>query len=409
MADSGVSLTPIDRLMDLLSSKKKLELNTIAASLNVAPNIVESWIKMLEDNNIVTVTYELGKMYVELKNKTNESSKVSTTKLEIKQADLENKIINKKLDIEEYITKYGKLNEAIKASESRFQQEFPDIEKQLNVINKVYDSINEQYKYIENLKNNLEVLYNSNNKKIDELRSKLASIDSNTLIDANNKVLKMRSIISDANKIEGELETISKSKDNAINFIRKSINEQLAILKKDISKIEDNINSEIRIYHEQLEDNLDSIKQEEREVEDVNKKFLEFRKESSTLNKKLDEIKKQFDNSYVKIVDYIASHNASLKTNIDELSNKLKVIKEEFGDISKLYDKIEESKRRSINFKEELYAIKNDYNNLYKEFKENLSKNINEREINIAKFNIKIEDINRRLEELNKKYADILE
>ena len=57
--------TTIDTLTELLKSKGKMEINKIADSLGIDTSIAENLIKVLEDANLVKVTYEVGKMYVE--------------------------------------------------------------------------------------------------------------------------------------------------------------------------------------------------------------------------------------------------------------------------------------------------------------------------------------------------------
>ncbi|MCL5433994.1 MAG: hypothetical protein M1538_03410 [Candidatus Marsarchaeota archaeon] len=409
MVDLGTNKTPIDILISLLEEKKKMELNDIVTALNVNPTIVESWIKILEDNNAVKVTYEFGKMYVELQKVSKESEKSQKIQTIEKETDLKNKIINKKIDVESYIAKYGQMSEAIREAEQQFQQKFSDVEKQLDAINKVYSMLNEEDKYFNNLSKNIELLYNSTTKKIDYLQSKITSIDAETINAADNKVLKMRSIISDANKIEGEIELISKSKDNAVNFIKKGIKEQFAMLEKDIAKVKTNINSEIAIYRDQLEDNLKEIKEKERDIEFLHKELVSFKNESKSLNNELNKMKVQFNNSYTKINDYIISHNVPLKQDIEKLTNEINKTKERFGDISKLYDNIKDNKNKVVNFKEEIYQIKAEYDKIFNALK-NLQdeKNIEAKQINIAKINMKIEDLNNKLDNLNKKYFDIL-
>ena len=57
--------TTIDTLTELLRSKGKMEINKIADSLSIDTSIAENLVKVLEDANLVKVTYEVGKMYVE--------------------------------------------------------------------------------------------------------------------------------------------------------------------------------------------------------------------------------------------------------------------------------------------------------------------------------------------------------
>jgi hypothetical protein len=57
--------TTIDSLLDLLRTRGRTELNSVAAKLNIDPRIIENWAKVLENGNLIKISYEVGKMYLE--------------------------------------------------------------------------------------------------------------------------------------------------------------------------------------------------------------------------------------------------------------------------------------------------------------------------------------------------------
>ena len=63
---SSEAKTSIDSLIELLSDKGKLDLNTVSITLGVSPTIMEEWAKVLESGKLIKVSYEVGKMYLEL-------------------------------------------------------------------------------------------------------------------------------------------------------------------------------------------------------------------------------------------------------------------------------------------------------------------------------------------------------
>ncbi|MGC8648737.1 MAG: hypothetical protein ACP5UN_00750 [Candidatus Micrarchaeia archaeon] len=402
---ANITETPIDALLTLLNKKGKLELSEITSALNVSPDVVESWAKILENNGIIKISYDFGKMYIELKKETKEQEKAQELLVSSERLNIENELINQKIEIEKYFEKYTQLGDTIKLAEGMFQEKFPEIESKLEAIDKIYRTLQEENVRLENYSKNAEMLYNNVNKKLTDLYSRINSIDINTIKTSEEQINRMRSILSDANKIENELELLSQSKDNAINFIKKGIKEQINILENDIAKIKSNMNNELNTYHNQLNEHLNEIKEKGKEINILYKELSEFKRSENALKKELDESKLKFNDEYSKFNDYITSKGSLLKNEIKDLSNELIKIKEEFGNISKLHDGIKKNKDMLVEFKKEIDKIKDDIDKLSAFIKSiDTEKSVNTKKINIAKAKVKLNEINNKLEELNKKY-----
>jgi len=84
--------TTIDSLAELLREKGKMELGKIAQSLGVEQNVVENWAKVLEAGNMVKISNEVGKMYVEPLQVTKEQEAAVAATIDAQRAKLENEL-----------------------------------------------------------------------------------------------------------------------------------------------------------------------------------------------------------------------------------------------------------------------------------------------------------------------------
>ncbi len=63
--NSNETKTSIDKMLTLLQNKGRMDVNTLSLSLDTPASVIDDWAKILESANIVKISYELGKMYVE--------------------------------------------------------------------------------------------------------------------------------------------------------------------------------------------------------------------------------------------------------------------------------------------------------------------------------------------------------
>ena len=61
----GEVKTSIDALLDLIKSRGLVDVSVAASELGIAGAVAEQWAKVLEENNLVKISYRVGKMYVE--------------------------------------------------------------------------------------------------------------------------------------------------------------------------------------------------------------------------------------------------------------------------------------------------------------------------------------------------------
>ena len=94
--------TSIDALLDLLRSKGKSELNSIAVALNTDPRIIENWAKVLENGNLIRITYEVGRMYLEPLTLTPDKQANLKTRTDVAKFILEEDLAVERISLEKF-------------------------------------------------------------------------------------------------------------------------------------------------------------------------------------------------------------------------------------------------------------------------------------------------------------------
>lgn len=62
--------TEVDKLIDLLKTKKRIEIKDAAKELNIEEDIIQQWVDFLVEEKILTIEYEFTKPFISLiKNK----------------------------------------------------------------------------------------------------------------------------------------------------------------------------------------------------------------------------------------------------------------------------------------------------------------------------------------------------
>ncbi|MCW6159857.1 MAG: hypothetical protein LVQ95_02080 [Candidatus Micrarchaeales archaeon] len=336
--------TTIDTLTELLRSKGKMEINKIADSLSIDTSIAENLVKVLEDANLVKVTYEVGKMYVEPMLVTREQEQAFAATRAEEKTTLDNAIAVQKVALDKYETQLGEIELSVKVAQRAFQQKFPDLERQLDGINKIYSALEDENSKIDSISKKAESVYSEMNKKITDLYGRIEGADVANVEKARAEAAKMQDTIKRAEGLSSQLDALSKSKDKALAVIRSSIEEQLKALEKELDVAESNINEQLKAHRAELEESANSIKNQVKVINDLVKQVNNFRHEKESAKKALNDARSAFNDEYSKLSTRVASTGGVLKRQISDMLVELNNVKGSFGDASKLYDQMQELK-----------------------------------------------------------------
>ncbi|MFW6449561.1 MAG: helix-turn-helix domain-containing protein [Nanoarchaeota archaeon] len=59
--------TGVDKLVDLISSKKKISIPEAAKALDVSEDVIQEWADFLEEEDLITIDYSIRTTYLEEK------------------------------------------------------------------------------------------------------------------------------------------------------------------------------------------------------------------------------------------------------------------------------------------------------------------------------------------------------
>jgi archaellum component FlaC/DNA-binding transcriptional ArsR family regulator len=336
--------TSIDSLAELLKSRGKMELSKIAQTLGVEQNIVENWAKVLEEGNLVRITYEVGKMYVESMTVTKDQESALIATVEAQKVKLENDLALQRTSLERYSARLEALGLSVKSAESLFAQKFPELETQLTGINKIYTALEGENSRIDAIKKDAESTYEGVNKKIASLYGRVEGVDTNTVQTAKDELVKIQGILKKATELETQIDQLSKSKDRALETIRKSIEDQLKSLEKELQNANRNIAVQLKGDSDQIKLSLKSIREQANSIDDLSKQVNSFRRDKEAVKKALNESKSTFNDEYSRISTRMDTTGAALRTQINAMLRELDTLKANFGELDKVYDTLQKSK-----------------------------------------------------------------
>jgi chromosome segregation ATPase len=369
-ADFGDATTSIDSLVELIKSKGKMELGKIASTLGVDPSIVENWAKICEGGNILRISYELGKMYVEPITISKEQEQIVKAQVGVEGSIVEQEIVSQRLSLDKLSETLQALDTSVKSAEKMFQQKMPDIEQKLNVINKVYRALEDDAERVEKLKKQAEESSSAFNKRIAELYSKIDAINTGEIprkmgqnIEATEAALKK------SNEIQLAMQQAARTKKEALDGVRRSVEEQLKSVRYEVDKLEHDIEVQFKIYGEQVAKNIKEINEEAKQLNEVKSNLSGFLKERDRARKAIDDIKMQFNDQFTKTYSKMNQSDSALKTGIDAMKTELDELKDNFGDASKIFDTIQSVKSDVQTLNSQINAHKTEVSRLLEEIR----------------------------------------
>ena len=171
--DAGEARTSIDALVELLRTKGKSELNTIAVQLGADPKIVERWAKVLESGGMARISYEVGRMYLEPIVIGKEEVQSVKVKLGARESILEQSTNVQRAELDKFAERITGLSMSVANIESVYRQRMPEVQLMLAEINKAYAMVESEQKGVNTIKQSVETAYGDVNRRINDLSSKI--------------------------------------------------------------------------------------------------------------------------------------------------------------------------------------------------------------------------------------------
>ncbi len=333
--------TAIDSMIDFLSVNGKQELNDVATSLKINPSVIEDWAKMLEEDGLLKISYEFGKMYLSIPQVSQSEASMLKSKFNFQQEALGSELESEIIEIQRLATTLENLKSTTLKANRIYSEKLPDLENKLNEINKIYLQIDKENKLVLDIKDNLEKTYSGIEKKILDLMEKVKYFDSGEFENKLAETLtKLKGNIEDSKKSEETIQNMQKEKDKELSDIRSNIEKEMKSIIEDTNNKSKEIIENIKKREDEIKGYTKELNEQIKTSHEVFDSVNEFNKTKEKDKKILNDIIKDFSNDYSKKYSIISKGSETLNSHANEIMKNILQIKDGFGEASKIYDSL---------------------------------------------------------------------
>ncbi|WP_088819671.1 hypothetical protein [Candidatus Mancarchaeum acidiphilum] len=369
--------TNIDRMLALLQSKGRMDVNTLALSLDTPASVIDDWAKILESANMVKISYELGKMYIEpfsnVANTQNIDNIISNKREQLKR-DVDVQYIL----LEKLVNSANSTSADINSAEFKFSKEYPQIRKTIKKLNKTLAELNKYNLKVEGLNKNTSGEYTKVNADYQKLVSNINGLSNGPLEnDLKTLNIKLSKTLGDILSKKADLENIRKDNLKEIEDIKRDLQFHYKDALTSINSFSKSLNDQVLKARQEISKNITSINKDKANlntaIKSYNTMMSLYNKTSGKVDsKKVEEI---YNSNKAKIDEYTNEFNKAY----DEVSGKLNDITKHFGDLGNLNSQIlnlitvlNDSKTRVKDLRKEINDIKREVDTL--SIKKNVSR-----------------------------------
>ncbi|MCX8167230.1 MAG: hypothetical protein N3E37_05275 [Candidatus Micrarchaeota archaeon] len=342
---SGIT-TKIDKLLDILITKKKLDVKTIAKELNERDDTIIEWSKTLEKEGLIEVEYVLTRPYLKLA-KGAEQKILSSRKKKIdsvaqdllfkaesaaNQAVIASEQLNqledlvKKLDLI-YNTDNSKV-EAVEERLEKIKKKSENYQKQVfEILSQLYNRAEDVYSNIENHAQDINNLLQKIDKDLNEQKINAMKTELSVLIE------EAKYIKESTEQLSNDLEKYMEIKEVVIKH-----QEELNKVKQFFDNEKFNNLEKILIESSKIIENYYLIRNELKKYEQfLNISVAEVDKKIATLQTLSNELLDAYNKASV--ILNIDQEKFSI-SNINELNQKVSILKQEIENMKQLADEV---------------------------------------------------------------------
>ncbi len=361
--------TGVDKLMDIVSDKKKISVEDAAKELGVGKDVIQEWAEFLEQEGLISIDYKLSKVWLYEKKITTKD--VLSTAKEVasekdafmRKIDVVIKTLEREtLGFEEVRKQFKEIHRNIKDEIETVKVELAELEQYENLKRTIDKDIEKQMKYYEQEINKYFEEIKKDEERYNELIKKVDS-EKEAVEEAHKKI---SGIVKKKDEIQETIrQAIKDLKEN-----EKTLNQETKNIldsQKNISKLLANaetISNDIKNKKEktvtELLDKMEFEKEaKQKEQEDLLKKAKEKTQEMMKYQDAGKKIYDSFKGFFLKrikteeLIGAIDREKALMKKELEELRNKTqafslmtknKDIKKEMEEIKKKIKKVEDKK-----------------------------------------------------------------
>ncbi len=349
--------TTIDSMVELLRAKGRMDLNSIAAALSLAPAVVESWAKVLESGGVVKIAYEVGRMYIEPVGFTPEQATARASEFNTKLDALKGSLSAESADLDSLSNYVQSVSSNVANAQGVFGKSAPGLEKELSELNRIRAQIAGYGKEMADAVRSVDEAYSQITKKFDEFAPKYNDFMAKSaaqpqLLDPSADMLKR------AKDSLAVLDQIRKNKDAMVDGIKREMNEQ-------VKGVYSALDAASRQINDVIVQSKNSVEQGLRQLEESSKAGRAMLKEAQSLSgegmqmlKKLEQDRAQFNDRYAKISKEMKDAYSLFQDKYSALSGNADAMISKYGDAGELSSALAELKAKSDQAKADVAALK---------------------------------------------------
>jgi DNA-binding transcriptional ArsR family regulator/uncharacterized protein YukE len=367
MSDEGT--TSIDSLVKLLRAKGKLELSKVAEQLDVSPSLLDNWAKVLEQNNIIKISYELGKMYLSPVSKAEEDAKMVSARAEVKRDVIAQSLSTQLVELNNFASALSNVNISVSNAETLYKEKFPEIQRLLEQVNKVYDTVEEKNRSIASMKKQTTESYEAVARRFSQLESKindLSKLSSSQPVENMRKVGELSKSIS---SVVVTINSLERSKAKQMEELKKGLRAQFDLLASEIDKESLTLDLTLKTYRSQLMDLSKETELTKSKYENLKHFVNDFEKDKARIEASLRASSTAFDDAYQKERQELERRADAYDEISDSLKEKITNLKAQFGDASRLVDSIRSTKAQMQEVEKQIDASRTEIIKMLNEIK----------------------------------------
>ncbi|OJT94147.1 MAG: hypothetical protein JJ59_04180 [Candidatus Micrarchaeum sp. AZ1] len=350
--------TTIDTMLELIRSKGRIDLNSIASSLGIAPSVVEGWAKVLESGNLIKISYEVGKMFLTPIELSKDEMQALESKTQQQKFIMSEEIDADLISTEKLEQSLREIESNISGFEQRLQKESPEARKKIEELSKMYAQMRSYQSNIDAIKKGISSDYDNMEKRFNDLLAKLGKVSEQEQKAKGGIPGTIQENINNARAALQELETVKKNVAQSIENTRKDLENQLKQESARLDSIIKQSHSELENAYKELEKEAGSYKGDIKEI-----KELQLTEEQ--LSKKLNQQHSEFNSNYSKLEQSLKQATANFSPKYEEAMNELNKVMEGSGsmgeiikNMSDLKMEIEDLGPKLNNYRTELQKLK---------------------------------------------------
>jgi len=271
--------TGVDKLVELISTKKKVTVDVAAKELGVGKNVIQEWAQFLEEEGIVTLDYHLSKTWIVDKKITKEDVIKTAGEVSSQKEALSRRIDVAINSLQQETSRFEDVRKEFSNIQGHIKSEIETVRKQLTELER-YDSLRKNLdKDVVRQKQEYENILKDSREKL--------KIESEKYEYLKSLIVKEKDNIEQYSKKMEELEKLRNDYERTVSSLKESLKKIDNIVNEYRKKFEDShgLISEYKVALDKL-----TLELSDRNSSPLSKKIESMKEEEEKISKKQEEI-----------------------------------------------------------------------------------------------------------------------